>query len=84
MVISSTTVGALTFNTPAGMSITASGNISGSGSGGLTMAGAGLLTLSGSNSFSGTTTVNAGNSGVRLSFRRFQQQQHPDQQPLAR
>ena len=40
--VSSTTAGALTFNTPAGMSITASGNISGNGSGGLTKTGAGL------------------------------------------
>ena len=61
VVISSTTAGALTFNTPVLMSLTSSGNISGSGSGGLTKSGAGLLTLSGSNSFSGATTLSAGN-----------------------
>ena len=56
-----TASGALSFNTPALMSITYSGNISGSGSGGLTKTGAGLLTLSGSNTFTGTTTLSAGN-----------------------
>ena len=60
VVISSTTAGALTFNTPAGMSITASGNISGSGSGGLTKIGAGILTLSGSNTCTGPIALNAG------------------------
>ena len=60
VVISSSTANALTFNTPLGMSITASGNISGSGTGGLTKNGAGLATLSGSNNYAGQTTVNAG------------------------
>ena len=50
--INSTTAGALTFNTPASMSITASGNISGR-DGGLTKTGAGLLILSGNNTYTG-------------------------------
>ena len=54
--ISSSTANALTFNTPAGMSITAGGNISGSSSG-LLKNGAGVLTLSGSNTYSGPITV---------------------------
>ena len=60
VVVSSATAGALTFNTPAGMSVTASGNISGNGSGGLTKSGAGLAVLSGSNSYTGATTVSGG------------------------
>ena len=61
IVISSSTAGALTYNTPAGMSIATSGNISGSGTGGLTKNGGGTLTLSGSNTYAGTTTVSNGN-----------------------
>ena len=57
---SHTATGALTFNTPAAMSITASGNISGSGSGGLTKSGAGFLSLTGNNTYSGVTAVNGG------------------------
>ena len=60
VVINSTTPGALTFNTPTGMSLTCSGNISGSGSGGLTKSGGGLAILSGSNTYSGATTVSGG------------------------
>ena len=60
VVISSTTAGALTFDTPAGMSVAASGNISGNGSGGLAKTGSGILILSGSNSYSGGTTVSQG------------------------
>ena len=58
VVISSTTAGTLTFNTPSGMSITASGNMSGSG--GLAKTGAGFLILTGNNSYSGSTAVNQG------------------------
>ena len=52
--------GLLIIDTPAGMSLTASGNISGSGSSGLTKTGAGLALLTGSNSYSGATTVSQG------------------------
>ena len=53
-------LGALIFDTPAGMSVTASGNISGNSSGGLAVIGAGLVTLSGSNTYTGPTTANGG------------------------
>ena len=59
VVVNNTTAGALTFNTPAGMSVASSGNISGAG--GLTKTGAGTTTLSGNNSYDGQTAVNAGN-----------------------
>ena len=58
VIISSSTAGALTFDTPTAMSITASGNISGSG--GLTKTGSGSLVLAGNNTYSGSTTVTAG------------------------
>ena len=60
VVISSTTPGALTFNPPAGTSVTVSGNISGNGSGGLAVGGSGVVTLSGSNSYAGGTTISGG------------------------
>ena len=58
VLVSNTAAGALTFNTPAAMSITTSGNISGSG--GLTKTGPGLLTLTGNNTYSGSTTLTMG------------------------
>ena len=46
VVIASAAPGALTFNTPASMSVAATGNISGNGTGGLAKSGAGLATCS--------------------------------------
>ena len=57
-VVINSLAGALTFDTPAGMSLTASGNISGTG--GLTKIGGGTLLLTGTNSYSGGTTVSGG------------------------
>jgi autotransporter-associated beta strand protein len=51
-------VGSITTN--GAISTTISANISGNGSSGLTKAGVGSLLLSGSNSYTGTTTLNAG------------------------
>ena len=58
VVISSATLGALTFNMPASASLTVGGNVSGSG--GLTVTGSGLVTLSGSSSYTGPTAVSGG------------------------
>ena len=58
VVINSSTPGALTFNTPAGMSLTHSGNVSGAG--GLTAAGGGAVILTGSSSYTGPTVIAAG------------------------
>ena len=60
VIISGTTPGALTFDTPVGMSVACSGNISGGGSGGLAMIGTGVAVLSGSNSYTGPTTIGGG------------------------
>jgi fibronectin-binding autotransporter adhesin len=49
-----------TFTTNGSISTTISANLSGNGSSGLTKAGAGSLLLSGSNSYTGTTALNAG------------------------
>ena len=57
VVISSTTANALTFNTPTGMSVTASGNISGR-AGGLTKTGRGSHPFR-QQHLHGSTTVNA-------------------------
>ena len=58
VVVSNSAAGALIFNTPAAMSLTASGNISGSG--GLTKIGAGTALFSGVNSYTGPTYLSAG------------------------
>ena len=64
VVVSSTAAGALTFNTPAAMSITYSGNISGAG--GLTKAGAGTLKVSNAQTYNGPTIITGGTLQVAL------------------
>ena len=60
VVVSSTAAGALTFNTPAAMSLAYSGNISGAG--GLTKAGPGTLTVNSSQTqtYNGATIISGG------------------------
>ena len=58
VVVSSTAAGALTFNTPAALSVTYSGNISGPG--GLTKAGAGTLKFNSAQTYNGPTTIAGG------------------------
>ena len=60
VVVSSTTPGTLTFNTPAGMSLAYSGTISGSGAGGLTKSGSGAVTLTAAETYAGATTISGG------------------------
>ena len=60
LVNNSSAANPLVFNTPAGMSVTFSGNISGTGTGAVTKSGPGTVLLSGGNTQAGGLAVNGG------------------------